>query len=120
MFEWKESEKFVAEIMSNLKNRAILSDSNAEFVVMINNCDYATSLEMKLIVNEFMKQFKEENCKVVRLIFGNLMSSLERSGISISVLNVNGKRRDEILKYIDLEVDSPFWPKVVNLEEVGV
>jgi hypothetical protein len=55
VFEWKESEKFVSEIMSNLKNRAILSDSKAEFVVMINNCDYATSLEMKLIVNEFMK-----------------------------------------------------------------
>jgi len=103
--------------MSNLKNKAVLSDESAEFVVMINNCDYATSLEMNLIVNEFVKQFKNESCKIARIVYGNLMSSLERSGISITILNVSGNRRNEILKYIDLEVDTSFWPKVVNMEK---
>ena len=44
------------------------------------------------------------------------MSSLERSGISITILNVKGPRRDELLKYVDLKVDSPFWPKIINME----
>jgi len=45
------------------------------------------------------------------------MSSLDRSGISFTILNVAGPRRAELLQYIDLEVDAPNWPKVVNMEE---
>jgi len=45
------------------------------------------------------------------------MSSLDRSGISITILNVAGPRRAELLRYIDLEVDAPSWPKVVNMEK---
>ena len=45
-----------------------------------------------------------------------MMSSLAENGISITLLQVDGPRRAEILEYIDLPVDSPNWPHLVNLE----
>ena len=44
------------------------------------------------------------------------MSSLAENGISITLLQVDGPRRAEILEYIDLPVDSPNWKNPVNLE----
>ena len=44
------------------------------------------------------------------------MSSLNMNGISITLLRVDGPRRAEILEYIDLPVDTPNWPRVVNME----
>lgn len=52
----------------------------------------------------------------MRLLAGTLMSSLDMNGISITLLRVDGPRRAEILEYIDLPVDTPNWPRVVNLE----
>lgn len=45
------------------------------------------------------------------------MSSLAENGISITLLQVDGPRRSAILEYIDLPVDSPSWPQLVNLEK---
>ena len=45
------------------------------------------------------------------------MTSLDMNGISLTVLRVDGDRREEILSYIDMPVDSPFWTRVVNLEQ---
>ena len=44
------------------------------------------------------------------------MTSLDMNGISITVLRVDGDRREEILSYIDMPVDSPFWTRALNLE----
>jgi len=53
---------------------------------------------------------------VVRLLSGGYMTSLDMNGISITVLRVDGDRREEILSYIDMPVDSPFWTRALNLE----
>lgn len=47
------------------------------------------------------------------------MSSLDMNGISITLLRVDAGRRAEILEYIDLAVDTPNWPRVVNLEKAA-
>jgi hypothetical protein len=45
------------------------------------------------------------------------MSALDLNGITVTIMRADGKRKDEILQYIDLKVDSPNWPKIINLEE---
>ena len=44
------------------------------------------------------------------------MTSLDMNGMSITVLRL-GDRRDEVLSYIDLQVDSPNWTGCVNMEQ---
>ena len=44
------------------------------------------------------------------------MSSLDMNGISLTVLKLNDSNKEEVLSYLDLPVDSPFWPGVVNMQ----
>lgn len=117
--DWMECKQLIGKILNSLSDleavKTGLQDANSEWIVMINNLGCVTNLEMTLIVNEFMDQFSGKG-RVVRLIVGTLMSSLDMNGISITLLRVDGPRRSEILQYIDLPVDTPNWPRVVNLE----
>lgn len=54
--------------------------------------------------------------KVVRVICGPIMTSLDMNGISLTILNLPEDKSAEILSYIDMPVDTPFWPKAVSLE----
>ena len=38
------------------------------------------------------------------------------NGISLTVLKLNDSNKEEVLSYLDLPVDSPFWPGVVNMQ----
>ena len=44
------------------------------------------------------------------------MSSLDMNGMSITVLKLNDQNKAQVLSYLDLPVDSPFWPGVVNMQ----
>ena len=84
---------------------------------MINSLGNVTNLEMTLITNDVMKYFKaKDGVKVVRLISGGVMTSLDMNGISLTVLNLD-KFKDDILKYIDLPVDSKSWPPAINVDK---
>ena len=94
-----------------------LETIGSEWVVMINNLGCVTAMEMNILIYSFLKQFGLMKLKVVRLIHGPLMTALDMNGISITLLRVDGPKRDELLEYIDLKVDSPNWPTVLNLDE---
>lgn len=84
---------------------------------MVNSLGNVTGLEMTLIVNDVLKILKQqEGVNVLRVVSGTLMSSLDMNGISITVLKLNDQNKAEVLSYLDLPVDSPFWPGVVNME----
>ena len=84
---------------------------------MVNSLGNVTGLEMTLIVNDVLKILKQqEGVNVLRVVSGTLMSSLDMNGISITVLKLNDQNKAEVLSYLDLQVDSPFWPGVVNME----
>ena len=82
---------------------------------MINSLGNVTNLEISLIVNDVMNYFKNQpQINVLRLISGQVMTSLDMNGISLTVLKLDQANKIDVLKYIDLPVDSPFWPKAVN------
>ena len=84
---------------------------------MVNNLGNVTGLEMTLIVKDVMEQLKQfEGVKVLRVVSGTLMSSLDMNGMSITVLRLTEGKKDEILSYLDMNVDSPFWPGITNTE----
>lgn len=53
---------------------------------------------------------------MVRVISGTLMSSLDMNGMSLTVLKLTQANKDEVLSYLDMKVDSPFWPGITNTE----
>ena len=84
---------------------------------MVNSLGNVTGLEMTLIVNDVVKILKQQQgVNVLRVVSGTLMSSLDMNGMSITVLKLNDSNKAEVLSYLDLPVDSPFWPGVVNME----
>ena len=84
---------------------------------MVNSLGNVTGLEMTLIVNEVVKLLQQQQgVNVLRVVSGTLMSSLDMNGMSITVLKLNDSNKAEVLSYLDLPVDSPFWPGVVNME----
>ena len=57
---------------------------------MINSLGNVTNLEMTLIVNDVMNYFKNQpQIKVMRIISGQVMTSLDMNGISLTVLKLN-------------------------------
>lgn len=82
---------------------------------MVNSLGNVTNLEMSLIVNDVMNYFKSQpKINVLRLISGQVMTSLDMNGISLTVLKLDPNTKVDVLKYIDLPVDSPFWPKAID------
>jgi dihydroxyacetone kinase len=70
---------------------------------------------MSLITKEVLDWFKDKEDRVVRIITGGVMTSLDMNGISLTCLKVDDlKEKDEVLRWIDMDVDSPDWPKVVK------
>ena len=53
----------------------------------------------------------------MRLISGQVMTSLDMNGISLTVLKLDQANKIDVLKYIDLAVDSPFWPKAIDTKK---
>ena len=86
-----------------------------KLVIMLNSLGNVTALEMTLLGNEVLKWCEQAGDTVVRLISGEVVSSLDMNGISLTVLNVS-ELGDEVLSFVDLPVSSPFWPKVCNIE----
>ena len=85
---------------------------------MVNNLGNVTGLEMTLIVKDVMEQLKQfEGVKVLRVVSGTLMSSLDMNGMSLTILKLNDTNKAEVLSYLDLSVDSPFWPGITNIEK---
>ena len=87
---------------------------------MVNNLGSVTGLEMTLIVKDVMEQIKQfEGVKVLRVVSGTLMSSLDMNGMSLTVLKLNEANKAEVLSYLDMPVDSPFWPGITNTENAS-
>ena len=85
---------------------------------MLNNLGRVTPLEMSLIVKDMINFYEDQDkVTVLRLLYGPMLTSMDMNGISITVLKVDKEHKEEILAYIDMPVDSPAWPKVINLEK---
>jgi len=86
---------------------------------MLNNLGSVSNLEMSLIIKDIINFYADnDRITVLRLVYGPMMTSMDMNGISITVLKVDAEHKEQILSYIDMPVDSPAWPKVLNLEGV--
>ena len=73
---------------------------------------------MNIITRSLLLEIEKRKLKILRLIVGKLISSLEMHGISITILNLKFpfEKKDEIIEYIDIECDIPNYISIKPLK----
>jgi triose/dihydroxyacetone kinase / FAD-AMP lyase (cyclizing) len=76
--------------------------------VMVNNLGATTEMELAIVARHAYPFLESKGYAVERIYAGTFLSSLDMTGISISVLGVN----DERLGWLDAPTTAPAWPNV--------
>ena len=86
-------------------------EAGSQVVVLINNMGGTTLLEQGAIVGSVRRQVEEVlGCRVVRLLAGHFLTSLDMKGFSVSLLRLTDDKADEILRFLDAPTDAMAWP----------
>jgi dihydroxyacetone kinase len=78
--------------------------------VMINNLGATTEMELAIVARHAIPFLESKGFIVERIYAGTFLSSLDMTGISISVLGVN----DEWLGWLDTVTTAPAWPAALK------
>ncbi|KAK5576147.1 hypothetical protein RB653_007288 [Dictyostelium firmibasis] len=105
--ELKPSKQIVKSLIDNLLNILPYSSNEKSLIVLINNLGSTTNMEMAIVINDCLNYLNEKGFAIERLISGTLMSSLEMSGISISLLLI---KNNQIINLIDIQTNAMGWP----------
>lgn len=82
--------------------------SGEQLAVILNNLGGTSKLEELILAREIVLQLEGRGHKVVRMYAGHMMTSLEMSGILISILKVS--KNTEWLELLDAPTLAPAWP----------
>jgi triose/dihydroxyacetone kinase / FAD-AMP lyase (cyclizing) len=115
--------ELVRRMLANLLNvedqdRAYLTITDQDIVLLINNLGGVSVLEMGGIVTEVVEQL-QVNWKIrpVRVISGALMTSLNGLGFSVTLLRLSDAKTSSgltILELLDAVSDAPGWPNTIS------
>lgn len=103
----RSSEETVDVLMKNILNEG-LYDENDEVVVLINGLGATSQMELYIINNDVQNFLEKRNIKTYRSYVGNLITSMEMAGFSITLMKLD----EELKKCIDHEVDCPNFAQV--------
>jgi len=79
-----------------------------QIAVILNNLGGTSKLEELILAREIVLQLEGRGFKVMRFYAGHMMTSLEMSGILISILKVTNN--PEWLEMLDAPTSAPAWP----------
>ena len=99
----QEKVKSADEISKELLDYILKDFENldGEFVLMVNGMGQTTEMEL-FVVNNFVYDYlKEKNISIKKTYLGNLMTSMDMAGFSLTLFKVD----EEILKLLEEDVD---------------
>lgn len=77
--------------------------------ILINNLGSTSQMEQYIIAGQVEEQLSRRNIKIERMYTGMLFTSLDMSGIQISLLRIPPNSTDWI-QYLDAPTDAAAWP----------
>ena len=80
-----------------------------EIVLMVNNLGACTDIEMMIMTKTLLARLWAEGINVKRVVEGRIMTSLEMHGLSATILVLDPKNQDYLLKCLDAPVDCKHW-----------
>ncbi|KAF5287715.1 hypothetical protein FQA39_LY15735 [Lamprigera yunnana] len=81
-------------------------DPSTPIVILINNLGSALKIEEFLLINEVTDYFLKLGISISRVYSGKFMTSLNKSGLSITILRASD---ENILKYLDYPSEATGW-----------
>ncbi|XP_012268299.2 triokinase/FMN cyclase-like [Athalia rosae] len=78
--------------------------------VIVNNYGATSQLEQGIIVHEVVTQLEKKGLRPLRVYAGALMTSLNSSGVQISLLRLADHYESSLLSCLDEQTDAPSWP----------
>lgn len=107
--EYKGLEEIIEKMLDKLLKEYNV-DKESNFIVLVNNLGSCTLMEMGLITRQIHLCFsKKLDREPVRIYSGMYMTSFDMKGFSITFLKTEEKNKEEIMKYLDYEVNAPGW-----------
>ncbi|KAM6507060.1 hypothetical protein FALCPG4_018450 [Fusarium falciforme] len=91
------------------RDRAYVDFGGQTLVLLLNNLDGTSQLEMSAILHHLLESLDKQNLPVIRVLSGTFMTSLDASGFSITLL----KATPEMLDAIDDATTAVGWPRSI-------
>ena len=96
---------------------AILSDAkippNRRIALLVNNLGGATGLELAIVARRAIARLEQEKLILERAYAGSFLTSLEMSGVSLSILPVD----DRFVNLLDASTTASAWPNAAELRK---
>ncbi|XP_014483599.1 PREDICTED: triokinase/FMN cyclase-like isoform X2 [Dinoponera quadriceps] len=101
--------KLVSMMLERICETLALAANNS-VAVIVNNFGGLSQLEQGIIVHEVVNQLRYRSINVIRVYSGTLMTSLNSSGVHVSLLKLNENHENMFVEYLDDITAAPCWP----------
>jgi len=118
--------KIIFEKCFNIHIKKENFDKMKDVVLVVNNLGSLTQIEMNIIIKslyDYIYNLQDKKYNVHRIIFGNIMTSLDMRGFSITIMNLNEndfieKNQNKIIYSIDSKIERHcIWNIIKNPNE---
>ncbi|EGG15709.1 dihydroxyacetone kinase [Cavenderia fasciculata] len=111
----KRQEMVDAKTMAKtILDRLLPYTTSNTFIVLLNNLGSTTNMELSIFTKQVLEYLNNDNNKkysVIRFISGTLMTALEMSGISLTLLSIpDNINQNILLDLIDFKTLAMGWP----------
>ncbi|CAF0720483.1 unnamed protein product [Rotaria sordida] len=94
--------------------RALDIKQEDNVLLFVNNLGGCSNLELGIIVKDAIESLERRAIHVKRIICGEMMTSLNMKGFSLTVLKLTTDMNSTILNLLDLPTDAFAWPKTIS------
>ncbi|UJR35578.1 hypothetical protein I4U23_028331 [Adineta vaga] len=94
--------------------RALDIKRDDNVLLLVNNLGGCSNLEFGIIVKDAIENLEHRALHVKRIICGEMMTSFNMKGFSLTVLKLTTDMSSTILNLLDAPTDAFAWPKVIS------
>ncbi|KAI1888363.1 hypothetical protein AGOR_G00184230 [Albula goreensis] len=108
--------KTMIDHMMDPSSQSHLSLKSGDSVVLcVNNLGALSCLEMAVVTRATISCLEGRGVRVVRVMSGSFMTSLEMSGMSLTLMRTD----QDMLKLFDAKTTAPAWPNLSSIDLSG-
>lgn len=77
-----------------------------------------SNLELGIIIKDAIENLEHRSLNVKRLIYGQMVTSLNMKAFSLTVLKLTADMREQVLDLLDAPTEAFAWPKMINRPQI--
>ncbi|XP_063993832.1 triokinase/FMN cyclase-like [Diachasmimorpha longicaudata] len=100
----------IVAIMLNRISQSLSLRRGDDIAVIINNFGGTSQLEQGIVAHEVVDYLKKKGINLLRIYSGVLMTSLDSTGIHVSIVKLPQAHKDLYIQCLDDPTEAPCWP----------